>query len=100
MPLARFSARQRCLYFCASPFTPVAPYPLSCSFEQERGEGVGGSEVRCLALIRLDGADTALVHRVKVNRATLRVGLRVMAVFAENRSGSILDIVHFRHLKI
>ncbi len=48
-----------------------------------------------LALIRLDGADTALVHRVKVNASALRIGLRITAVFAETRSGSILDIEYF-----
>jgi hypothetical protein len=51
-----------------------------------------------LALIRLDGADTALVHRVKANPDVLRIGARVIAVFAETRRARILDITHFEPL--
>lgn len=50
-----------------------------------------------LALIRLDGADTALVHRIgEANPDALFVGQRVTAVFAEARSGTILDIAYFK----
>jgi len=49
------------------------------------------------ALIHLDGADTALVHRVKApNADELRIGLRVAPVFAETRRGHILDIDYFQ----
>lgn len=49
------------------------------------------------ALIRLDGADTALVHRVNVTNADeLRIGLRVAPVFAETRRGHILDLAYFQ----
>ncbi|MFQ5401110.1 MAG: Zn-ribbon domain-containing OB-fold protein [Anaerolineae bacterium] len=47
-------------------------------------------------LIRLDGADTNLVHRL--DGAPLdawQVGMRVEAVFATGRTGSINDIAHF-----
>lgn len=47
------------------------------------------------ALIRLNGADTALVHFIGEADAP-RIGLRVVAVFAESRSGHILDIAYFK----
>jgi len=48
------------------------------------------------ALIRLDGADTDLLHMVRTaNYAMLRSGLRVRPVWKEERHGSILDISHF-----
>jgi uncharacterized OB-fold protein/acyl dehydratase len=49
-----------------------------------------------LALVRLDGADTPLVHVVTgVSPAEMRVGLRVKAVFAEKSTSTIMDIDHF-----
>ncbi|MBY4212476.1 OB-fold domain-containing protein [Rhodococcus fascians] len=53
--------------------------------------------------IRLDGADTLLMHYVvgldfsdpAAIRAQLPKGSRVRAVWAEERTGSILDIAHF-----
>jgi uncharacterized OB-fold protein len=48
------------------------------------------------ALIRLDGADTALLHAVDVpGPGELRTGLRVRARWADERSGHIRDIVCF-----
>jgi uncharacterized OB-fold protein len=48
------------------------------------------------ALIRLDGADTCLLHAVDVSApAQLRTGLRVRARWADERSGHIRDIVCF-----
>jgi hypothetical protein len=50
-----------------------------------------------IGLIRLDGADTSLMHFIgETERGALRIGLRVAAVFAEARSGSILDIAYFK----
>jgi uncharacterized OB-fold protein len=49
-----------------------------------------------LALIKLDGADTSLTHVVRQQDLDrLRVGGRVRAVFAANRTASILDIGWF-----
>ncbi len=49
-----------------------------------------------LALIKLDGADSALAHIVSgVAPEEVRVGLRVKAVFAEKPTSTILDISHF-----
>lgn len=82
--------------------TAVAPRtPPSALSSPDRGHPLAASSAFSLqpsafALIRLDGADTALVHRVgETARLAPRVGLRVVAVFAEDRTGSILDIDHF-----
>lgn len=48
-------------------------------------------------LIRLDGADTALLHLIgESDYASLKTGMRVQAVFKEERAGNILDIRYFR----
>jgi hypothetical protein len=55
-----------------------------------RGEQVFG-------LIRLDGADTDLVHRLEgADPGAWRVGMQVEAVFAQQRRGHILDIAYFK----
>jgi uncharacterized OB-fold protein len=47
-------------------------------------------------LIRLDGAGGALLHLIGgTDFAKLKVGLKVKAVFAKERTGSIADIKHF-----
>lgn len=47
-------------------------------------------------LVKLDGADGALLHLVDgVDPGKIRVGMKLRAVFAEKRSGTILDISHF-----
>ena len=49
------------------------------------------------ALIRLDGADTSLVHVVKgIPASQMHKGLRVKAVFAKKTTATIMDIDHFR----
>lgn len=49
-----------------------------------------------MGLIRLDGADTTLNHYLAENDpARLRIGLRVRAVWREQRRGALDDIVHF-----
>ena len=49
-----------------------------------------------LAMIKLDGADTPLVHVLECgDMANAKIGMKVQAVFAEKRTGSILDISHF-----
>lgn len=48
------------------------------------------------ALIRLDGADTALLHAVDAGSAEqMSTGMRVHARWAESRVGDIHDIAHF-----
>jgi hypothetical protein len=49
-----------------------------------------------LALIQLDGVDTALLHAVDVTTETdMRTGMAVRADWREDRSGSILDLRAF-----
>lgn len=48
------------------------------------------------ALVRLDGADTELLHAVDIGSAEgMRTGMRVRARWAEQRSGRIQDIECF-----
>ena len=47
------------------------------------------------ALIRLDGADTALLHVVDGPESAMKNGLRVRACFKDTRTGHITDISHF-----
>ncbi len=48
-------------------------------------------------IILLDGASTGLVHRLgEVDPKDLSIGLRVQAVFSEDRKGDIRDIKYFR----
>jgi hypothetical protein len=50
-----------------------------------------------IGLIKLDGADTGLMHFVdETDKSKLKKGLSVEAVFAEERKGYITDINHFR----
>jgi uncharacterized protein len=52
-----------------------------------------------LGIIQLDGADTGLVHFIgEVNPEDVNIGMRVRAVFKEEREGSILDIKYFKPL--
>jgi uncharacterized OB-fold protein len=49
-----------------------------------------------LALIRLDGADTAMPHIVEgVAPELVKIGMRVRAVFAKETTNTLLDIDHF-----
>jgi uncharacterized protein len=48
------------------------------------------------AFIKLDGSDNAFTHYLaETDPAKLKVGMRVRAVFEEERSGHVLDIKHF-----
>jgi uncharacterized OB-fold protein len=47
-------------------------------------------------LVKLDGADTALAHIVVDGHERVKVGARVEAVWAEERTGTIRDIARFR----
>lgn len=49
-----------------------------------------------MALVRLDGADTALNHYLaETDLARMRIGIRVRAVLREPRQGNMGDILHF-----
>jgi uncharacterized OB-fold protein len=48
-------------------------------------------------LVKLDGADTAMLHYLdEVKPEDVSIGMRVKAVFAGKRSGAIGDISHFK----
>jgi hypothetical protein len=50
-------------------------------------------------VIQLDGADNGFVHMLGgVEAEQLQIGMRVQAVFKEERKGSILDIRYFKPL--
>jgi uncharacterized OB-fold protein len=48
-------------------------------------------------IIKLDGADTGMVHRLgEIDFEKIRIGMRVRAVFGEERKGDIRDIKYFK----
>lgn len=50
-----------------------------------------------IGLIKVDGADTSMLHLIgEVEPRALKAGLRLRAVFKEEREGSILDILYFK----
>lgn len=52
------------------------------------------------AIVQLDGADNGFVHLLgAVEPERVRIGMRVEAVFREERKGSLLDIRYFRPLR-
>jgi uncharacterized OB-fold protein len=51
-----------------------------------------------IGIIRLDGSDGGLFHRLVPEGEPVRIGGRVEAVLAPERTGRILDITHFRTL--
>jgi uncharacterized protein len=62
-------------------------------------EGQPLAEPFAWALIRLDGADTAMLHAVDAgSAAAMRTGMRVRPRWAEQRAGDIRDIVCFEPL--
>jgi len=51
-------------------------------------------------LIRLDGADTSILHYIEdAGHKDIKIGMRVAAEFNDERSGSILDIACFRPVR-
>lgn len=79
----------------------VGPKGTLLSYTQALYESPAHPRPRPLyGLIRLDGADTALLHLLgEASLEELSIGMRVEAVFAEARSGSILDLLHFRPMR-
>lgn len=52
-----------------------------------------------VGIIEIDDSDGGLFHRLLPDARPIEIGARVEAVFADERSGKILDIEHFRTLK-
>ncbi len=92
--------------YCGQCFTPVTIYlPVKGEGTVETYTVVYQSPWKevvrptpyIIALIRLDGASTMLAHFLYgIEPSQVRKGLRVKAVWEECRTGSILDIQHFR----
>src|SRR5208282_6028595 len=69
---------------------------VSWSWMPEPLEGQPLTEPFAWALIRLDGADTAMLHAVDAGSASaMRTGMRVRPRWAASRTGSIRDIACF-----
>jgi uncharacterized OB-fold protein len=63
-------------------------------------EGEPLPEPETIGLVRLDGADAVLMHRVlDVDDEPLEIGERVEVVLATERTGSILDVEGFRPIE-
>lgn len=63
-------------------------------------EGEPLDEPETIGLVRLDRADAVMMHRiVETGDEPLEIGERVEAVFAAERTGSILDLEGFRPLE-
>lgn len=53
-----------------------------------------------LGVIKLGGADTSIVHRLgEVDFKKIRIGMRLKAVFNEERKGDIRDIKYFKPVR-
>ena len=52
------------------------------------------------ALIKLDGADTAMLHYIEgISPEEMKIGIKVKAEFAQDRKGTIQDIAFFKPVK-
>ena len=49
-----------------------------------------------VGIVKLEGSDGGLFHRLVADEGVIAIGARVEAVLADERTGSILDIEHFR----
>jgi uncharacterized OB-fold protein len=49
-----------------------------------------------VGIVKLDGSDGGLFHRIVQDEGDIKIGARVEAVLEDDRNGSILDIEHFR----
>lgn len=52
-----------------------------------------------VGIVKLDGSDGGLFHRLVPDGRPVEIGAKVEAVFADERRGHILDIEHFRTLR-
>jgi len=90
---------------CARVAVPLRTLCPACGGDDlaEVEVGPGGSVIAwtqtpdagSYALVRLDGADTAFLHRLVAAPAGCRIGQRVRVRFASSRRASILDIDGF-----
>jgi uncharacterized OB-fold protein len=79
-------------------FVPVSDHGVvqTWTWVPEPMEGQPLTDPFAWALVRLDGADTSVLHAVAVESpAAIRTGMRVQARWAADRVGSLTDIVCF-----
>lgn len=62
-------------------------------------EGKFMPEPFVVGIVHLDGTDGGLFHHIKPGGQPLKIGTRVRAVIAEERQGSILDILYFEPIE-
>ncbi len=89
---------------CARTMVPARPFCATCGGEdlQDVELGPGAQLVSCtatarglFALVRPDGADTAIVHRLLGAPDDFSIGDRLRPVFAAERRGHIADLQGF-----
>lgn len=83
------------------PMLAVAPCGTLVSYTERRGGELGNTEGRgceIFALVLLDGADTAILHRLIGDGAPWTVGARVCCRLRAERLGRISDIEGFERL--
>lgn len=93
---------------CDIVLAPARPFCPRCS--QATGETVDlgqsgvlegwttrtrDGQTTTFGLIKLDGADTAMMHRIDADPSTLQVGTRVTARWSSEKLGEITDIDAF-----
>lgn len=80
-------------------FEPVGPRGILESYTEIPGAPAGspdGSSPVIFGLIRLESADTSLVHWIDCGSEFLCCGAAVEPVWRDDRQGSILDLTAFR----
>ena len=96
---------------CETVTVPPRPRCFTCLGTSEEWVEVGpegevttwtaNEEGDILGLVQLDGADTALLHRLLVDSpGEIQPGMRVTAEFDETRKGSINDLKGFRPVEV
>ncbi len=93
---------------CARTMAPARPFCPTCGGEELTNVDIGPGAILVawtetpdrgiFALVRPDGADTAMVHKLIGSLDGVHAGARLSAVFAAERTGHITDIEGFEIL--
>ncbi len=83
-----------------APLTKLVPVSsegqvVTWSWNEQVRDGQPFDRPFAWALVRLDGADTTMLHAVDAPEDVMAAGLRVRARFAEERDGSLSDLECF-----
>jgi len=68
---------------------------VTWSWNEQVREGQPFDRPFAWAMVRLDGADTPMLHAVDAPKDAMRTGMRVRARFAEERIGALEDLACF-----